>query len=243
MAEEIVADLVTAATTAGIDVAGTDAMTTSASPDLVPHFSSSGNFTPINPPSKCNYYIKNNTVVVFNFANSYGGIPQNLLFNLIGWILLVGLFAVLRRAAGNFGRLALVRKDDDESKWTQLFFAPDDSSAAAAATDLGDGLGAAVVEDVLVTEPAAVDHHESMASIDYTEVDNGFCSWIASIFTLSDDKFMRKCGVDAVQYLKFQRHLIVFVTIMTVVCIGIILPVNFQVCSFIIGRKFPEAPS
>jgi hypothetical protein len=40
---------------------------------------------------------------------------------------------------------------------------------------------------------------------------------------------MRKCGVDAVQYLKFQRHLIVFVAIMTVVCVGVILPVNFQV--------------
>jgi hypothetical protein len=79
------------------------------------------------------------------------------------------------------------------------------------------------------TLPAHPDHHDSLASIDYTDVDNGMCSWIASVFTLSDDKFMRKCGVDAVQYLKFQRHLIVFVAIMTVVCVGVILPVNFQV--------------
>ena len=68
-----------------------------------------------------------------------------------------------------------------------------------------------------------------MASIDYTgDVDNGFFSWIKSVFTLSDDKFMRKCGTDAVQYLKFQRHMIVLVAIMTVVCLAVILPINIQ---------------
>ncbi len=96
------------------------------------------------PAGRCNYYVKNKTVVVFDFSNQvsddgrcsmystcnisfqYGGIPQNLVFNLIGWSLLVFLFALLRRSAGNYGRLALVRKDDDDSKWTQLFFAPDE---------------------------------------------------------------------------------------------------------------------
>ena len=68
-----------------------------------------------------------------------------------------------------------------------------------------------------------------MASIDYTgDVDNGFFSWIKSVFTLSDDKFMRKCGVDAVQYLTFQRHMIFLVAIMTVVCLAVILPINIQ---------------
>ena len=73
--------------------------------------------------------------------------------------------------------------------------------------------------------------HPSLASIDYNEVDTGVCSWVVSVFTLGDDQFLAKCGMDAVQYLKFQRHLIVFVLIMTVVCIGIILPINFQVGS------------
>ena len=36
----------------------------------------------------------------------YGGIPQNLVFNLIGWSLLVLLFTILRRSAGNYGRYA-----------------------------------------------------------------------------------------------------------------------------------------
>ena len=60
---------------------------------------------PIDPPiGKCNYYVKNSTVVVIDFTNQYGGIPQNLVFNLIGWFLLVLAFAFLRRTAGNYGR-------------------------------------------------------------------------------------------------------------------------------------------
>ena len=44
------------------------------------------------------------------------------MINAIGWFILILLFAILRRTAGNYGRLAVIRKDDDESKWTQLFF-------------------------------------------------------------------------------------------------------------------------
>ncbi len=53
-------------------------------------------------------------------------------------------------------------------------------------------------------------------------------AWIASIFTMTDEQYLRKCGNDAVQYLKFQRHLIFFTFIIMVACIGIILPINFQ---------------
>ena len=69
------------------------------------------------------------------------------------------------------------------------------------------------------------------------------CSWMASVFTLSDDMILRKCGIDAIQYIRsgllsqleiiislvarFQRHLIVFVFIITVICTTIILPINF----------------
>ena len=143
------------------------------------------------------------------------GIPRNLVFNLIGWVVLMLLFAILRRAAGNYGRWALVRKDNDnEAKWTQLFYAPDDVS----------------VENDHKAENG--DAHEIMEdSIDYaaeeTE-DRRVGGWIRSIFTLSDEKYLAKCGIDAVQYLKFQRHLIFFTAIITVACIGIILPINFQ---------------
>ena len=72
---------------------------------------------------------KSRKVSLISTFMSILGIPRNLVFNLIGWVVLMALFAILRRAAGNYGRWALVRKDNDnEAKWTQLFYAPDDVS-------------------------------------------------------------------------------------------------------------------
>ncbi len=39
---------------------------------------------------------------------------------------------------------------------------------------------------------------------------------------------MRKSGADAVQYLQFQRYLIVLMVIIVVLSLGVILPVNFS---------------
>lgn len=47
-------------------------------------------------------------------------------------------------------------------------------------------------------------------------------------FTLRDTDIFHKCGRDAVQYLSFQRHLLVYVTVITVISVGVVLPVNFQ---------------
>ena len=109
---------------------------------------------------KCNYYIVNQTSIAWlDFGNPYGGIPQNLLINSVsnfishisiiisaisrvsiiyinnivfqvGFVVLLLLFALFRRTAGNYGRLALIRKDDDESGWAQIFYSqrqPDES--------------------------------------------------------------------------------------------------------------------
>jgi len=37
-----------------------------------------------------------------------------------------------------------------------------------------------------------------------------------------------KCGPDAVQYLSFQRHIIVCMLIMMIISLTIVLPINFQ---------------
>uniref|UniRef100_A0A8C2ZAI6 Transmembrane protein 63A n=1 Tax=Cyclopterus lumpus TaxID=8103 RepID=A0A8C2ZAI6_CYCLU len=44
----------------------------------------------------------------------------------------------------------------------------------------------------------------------------------------SDDKIKAKCGIDAVHYLSFQRHLIVLLLVITVTSLAIILPVNLS---------------
>ena len=124
---------------------------------IVPNTTTSP-YAPVLPSNdKCNYYIVNQTSIAWlDFGNPYGGIPQNLLINSvsnfvishshsishvhctninnigfqIGFVVLLLLFAIFRRTAGNYGRLALIRKDDDESGWAQIFYSqrqPDES--------------------------------------------------------------------------------------------------------------------
>lgn len=57
-------------------------------------------------------------------TNLYEGIPETLLLNVIGWMILVLLFSVLRQQAWDYGRLALVSTSGDNKRWTQLFYAP-----------------------------------------------------------------------------------------------------------------------
>uniref|UniRef100_A0AAX7T5X7 Transmembrane protein 63A n=1 Tax=Astatotilapia calliptera TaxID=8154 RepID=A0AAX7T5X7_ASTCA len=54
----------------------------------------------------------------------------------------------------------------------------------------------------------------------------GFCSWLWYLFTIDDEKIKAKCGMDAVHYLSYERHLIYLLVILTVLSIGVILPVN-----------------
>ena len=53
--------------------------------------------------------------------------------------------------------------------------------------------------------------------------------WLKSIFTMSDKDIHTYCGDDALQYIRFQRHIIFYLTIIVIFCIGVILPLNFQV--------------
>ncbi|XP_060537131.1 calcium permeable stress-gated cation channel 1 [Cylas formicarius] len=65
---------------------------------------------------------KNNTVI----TNVYNGIPETLILNVVTWILLILLFAILRNRAWDYGRLALVHTE----KWTQLFYKNTDDAIA-----------------------------------------------------------------------------------------------------------------
>lgn len=51
-------------------------------------------------------------------SNVYEGIPETILLNVVSWIVLILLFAILRNRAWDYGRLALVHTE----KWTQLFY-------------------------------------------------------------------------------------------------------------------------
>ncbi|XP_063375405.1 CSC1-like protein 2 [Cydia amplana] len=132
-------------------------------------------------------------------TNAYNGIPQTLILNLIAWTLLIMLFSVLRRTAWNYGRMALVQRS--KSRWTNLFYRG------------GDG-------DALVERRHSAD--ESLS------IDQGFFTWLPAVFRVTREQVLAKCGPDAVHYLSFQRHAITLMFIITLIAIGIILPINFQ---------------
>ncbi|XP_071962779.1 calcium permeable stress-gated cation channel 1-like isoform X2 [Antedon mediterranea] len=148
---------------------------------------------PTTPGSlQCTYIGKNTTLL---YA-PYGGIPLNLSLNVIFFAIILLLYAIFRKLAGEYGRIALVQHG--EERWTSMFF--------------GDHSKTNDDDD---SEP----HYEDYA---------GFCSWIRAVFTITDNQIRRKSGVDAIQYLQFQRYLIGLVVIICVLSIGVILPVNFS---------------
>ncbi|XP_077295985.1 transmembrane protein 63 [Arctopsyche grandis] len=138
---------------------------------------------------------RNVTVLI---TNVYEGIPETLTLNVICWLCLLLLFALLRRNAWNYGRLALVQ---GTNKWTHLFY----GTANEAET------------------PDAENAQDSFSFIDAR-----YCSWVPAVFQLSREQIKSRCGPDAVHYLSFQRHLITLLFIMMLLCICIILPINFQ---------------
>ncbi|XP_076016246.1 CSC1-like protein 1 isoform X2 [Genypterus blacodes] len=65
-----------------------------------------------------------------------------------------------------------------------------------------------------------------MSTADDPEYELGCCSWLPYILTMSDEKIKARCGIDAVHYLSFHRHLIFLLFVITVTSLAIILPVN-----------------
>ncbi|CAH1793257.1 unnamed protein product [Owenia fusiformis] len=161
-------------------------------------------------PVKCDRYYTDRNKTTFIYGG-YEGIPETLLINFCVWLLLLILFGILRKLAWDYGRIALVSRRDEretlvsESRynvWTSLFY----------------------------TDRSSLDTHTSQESLD-TKIfgqDKGFCGWLPAIFKIKDEHYLRKSGRDAVQYLIFQRHLLVYTGIICILSIGVILPINFQ---------------
>ncbi|XP_029281648.1 CSC1-like protein 1 [Cottoperca gobio] len=65
-----------------------------------------------------------------------------------------------------------------------------------------------------------------LSSTDDLEYELGFCSWLPYILRMDEAKIKARCGIDAVHYLSFQRHLIFLLIVITITSLSIILPVN-----------------
>ncbi|XP_064489861.1 calcium permeable stress-gated cation channel 1-like isoform X2 [Ornithodoros turicata] len=130
-------------------------------------------------------------------APGYQGIPENLIINFGMWVGLLGLYSILNRTVKNYSRMAMVHRADQN--WSQLIYG---NRADAADDDSLESLEGAIRNET------------------------GLLSWVWSIFLIKDRHVLKKNGPDAVQYLTFQRHIIVFVLIVCLCCVGIILPIH-----------------
>ncbi|XP_019374296.1 PREDICTED: calcium permeable stress-gated cation channel 1 [Gavialis gangeticus] len=128
----------------------------------------------------------------------FGGVPTVLAINFILWLLLLLVFSCLRKAAWDYGRLALLMDNDS---LTSLFYGEQSEKEKSPSE----------------TSPLDADNK-----------DVGFCSWLISIYQMKDEEIQSRCGIDATTYLSFQRHLLVLLMIICVLSVAVILPVNFS---------------
>ncbi|XP_065121960.1 CSC1-like protein 1 [Paramisgurnus dabryanus] len=68
----------------------------------------------------------------------------------------------------------------------------------------------------------------SQMSTDEPEYERGCCSWLSFIFRMDETMIKERCGVDAIHYLSFQRHLIFLLCVICLLSVAIILPVNLS---------------
>lgn len=186
-----------------------------------------------NTSQQCHLYHKNNgSSGVIKLANSYGGIPQNLITNVIGLTILIVVFLLLRKAAWKV--VNKIVKLEEFEKWTHVFFShvmPMRISRRRR-SDHQQQEPSPMLQDPDSIQPAPDDEPESgrpRLNKQYTQTDaQTFCEWFKSIFATSDEDIELDCGSDALQYIRFQRHVIFYLIFVVVCAIGIALPVNFQ---------------
>ncbi|XP_071506905.1 calcium permeable stress-gated cation channel 1-like isoform X1 [Diadema antillarum] len=169
-----------------------------------------------NSSENCSLLGKNTTAISYL---KYGGIPQNIAYNCVCYVILVVLFAIFRKVAGDYGRIALVSQGEERralssqngtdayNVWTSMFYGDHSSQ--------GKGVAKGINADDSVEQPM-----HSRAT--------GLCDWIPAIFRIKDADIRSNSGPDAVQYLQFQRYLIVFIIIVTFLSLVVILPLNFS---------------
>ncbi|CAL4071629.1 unnamed protein product, partial [Meganyctiphanes norvegica] len=184
-------------------------------PTIWPPTTTVGPSTTQGPPEirYCNQYIsKNKTHFIYA---GYEGIPENLLINFCGWIVMESLLKILERTLIlESGCSVLTRKMQYKTKllgysqynvWTQLFYGNENEMGRIAGET------------------------DSVSSLEFNiHIDKGMFSWIPALFKIKEEHILAKSGRDAVQYLSFQQHLIVYMMIVTVISIVIVLPINFQ---------------
>ncbi|XP_023342328.1 CSC1-like protein 2 [Eurytemora carolleeae] len=202
---------------------------------------------------KCNLYTFNSTDP-FHIGNTYGGLPTNLVTNLIGWTFLMLLFVMVRKSAYKYIKLKRLERMSSElnfmNKIAQLFHSGNTNAELVDNKEVQPEMNSSVTEsgeppDNVNHVPDDIDVPDIVQHLDPNEdsrnltddrisrsfsleEEDGFWSWFVKIFTMSDRKLESLVGDDAVQYLRFQRYIIGYMFITTTLSVCVILPLNFQ---------------
>ncbi|KAL3874298.1 hypothetical protein ACJMK2_037336 [Sinanodonta woodiana] len=165
------------------------------------------------PNETCGVVYLNNNSQPHLFEDEYAGIPTNLTINSCTWVFLLVLFTMLRRLAWDYGRIALVSRQEEKhavlshenryNVWTSLFYGDGDKE-----------------KDKLHGSSESLDTHIS-------QHDRGIFSWFTSFVKVKDADILKKCGKDAIHYLSFQRYLLLYTLIICILSCSIIIPINF----------------
>uniref|UniRef100_A0A672NBY3 Transmembrane protein 63C n=1 Tax=Sinocyclocheilus grahami TaxID=75366 RepID=A0A672NBY3_SINGR len=121
----------------------------------------------------------------------FGGVPTVLAINVVLWLFLLLIFSCLRKAAWDYGRLALLMENDS---LTSLFYG----------------------------EQSEKEKTPSESSPSDSETKD------MAFFPHRDEEIRSKCGIDAITYLSFQRHIILLMMVVCLLSLTIILPVNLS---------------
>uniref|UniRef100_A0A3Q3VRQ2 Uncharacterized protein n=1 Tax=Mola mola TaxID=94237 RepID=A0A3Q3VRQ2_MOLML len=125
----------------------------------------------------------------------FGGVPTVLAINVVLWMFLLLIFSCLRKAAWDYGRLALLMENDS---LTSLFYG----------------------------EPSEKEKSPSESSPSTSEIKDMVS--FSLLCVCRDEEIRSKCGIDAITYLSFQRHIILLMMVVCLLSLAVILPVNLS---------------
>ncbi|GAV09544.1 hypothetical protein RvY_19059 [Ramazzottius varieornatus] len=159
-----------------------------------------------------------------SLGNAFSGIPQNLILNLIFFAGLLGTFIVLRKRGWGSSLIPLVGRRTNE--WSSIFY-----GNPRALQDTPSALNTPSTPEKLSPDSPPDGHDVNILPHDRSPDDLSdrqlFMSWLKNAILGRDETLLDRCGPAALEYLRFQRHVIAFAGFLMIVALVVIMPVNF----------------
>ncbi|CAG7833945.1 unnamed protein product [Allacma fusca] len=157
----------------------------------------------------CNIYKKWKHQVTSDEIKSHIGT-----YSVISFMIII-FFSCIRKRAWDYGRLAIVRHEYEAG------------GQHGSKSNKKDLLFGGVIKEA---PPANPRNKKQAEEVEYPQEvyidDSCLFQWIITTWRLSNAQIKAKSGPDAVHYLSFQRHLILIGSVIMVISVAIILPVN-----------------